>query len=159
MLTRADSDLLTRFLAATADLSPERAAEGVPGISGSAIRRFRKELPSRLTSGVRLAMRDWLAANEGGGSLQEPSGENGEPLALALLYAEKAAALRAEAAVIEARAAETRAMAFREAEQGATLRASRLGGVAPGQPISDEEIRELPPPPQQQGGRRRAAGA
>jgi transcriptional regulator with XRE-family HTH domain len=89
---------------------------------------------------------------------REPETEGGDLLARSLYLAEKAAALRAEAAVIEARAAETRAMAFREAEQGATLRASRLGGVAPGQPISDEEIRELPPPPQQQGGRRRAAG-
>jgi hypothetical protein len=157
VLTPADRDLLSRFHAATAHLSPERVV--IPGVSGATVRRLREKEPSRLTSDVRVAIRDWLAENEPAGSLQEPSGENGEPLALALLYAEKAAALRAEAAVIEARAAETRAMAFREAEQGATLRASRLGGVAPGQPISDEEIRELPPPPQQQGGRRRAAGA
>lgn len=57
-VTPEDSDLITAFLDAVRDYSPELVASRVRGISGPTIRRYREgQLPSRLTAETRRAMK------------------------------------------------------------------------------------------------------
>jgi hypothetical protein len=82
VLTNADREIITSFLEASRDLSPERAAEKVEGISGATIRRYRAgNLPSRLESDTRLAMKRFISLHATQRSLHEFSGDETTPIA------------------------------------------------------------------------------
>lgn len=77
VLSPADRSLIVEFLRATEDMSPERAAAFLPGVSGATLRRYRAgRMPSRMTTDVRLALRTFLQTRAEEGTPEHTAGSD-----------------------------------------------------------------------------------
>ena len=131
MLTPEDRALIDHFREAAEGVSPEIAAEAVPGVSSATLRRYIEgEIPSRMTTGVRQGLRKFLK-DRAKVEVQEPTENHGETFRLAeqaALHRARALEKTAEAARLEAEAARLRAAAM--VEQGAALKTESVRAAA-----------------------------